>query len=346
MSLSADDANLHDDAHLEAALRDMHLIGPNEQPRCTPLTGGVSSDIWKVETRRGVFAVKRARAQLKVAQEWRAPIERNAYEVKWFRVANAVVPGCAPEVLGEDRALGLFAMTYLDPAAHPVWKEELRNGRVDVAFAAEAGRRLACIHAATAGDPRIAADFPTDATFHAIRLEPYLEATARAHPEVAGQLMMLSRATLARKVALVHGDISPKNILVGPAGPIFLDAECAWYGDPAFDLAFCLKHFLLKCLWTPDSAPDFLAAFQATADAYLASATWESRDQLEARVARLLPGLFLARADGKSPVEYITEAGKARVRRVAVPLIAESPARLATIVDRWSDELARSKDRP
>ena len=336
-----DNAEPSDESLVDDALRRMHLIDPDERSRCVPLTGGVSSDIWKVETRRGVFAVKRARAQLKVAQEWRAPIERNAYEVKWFRVANAVVPGSAPEMLGEDRALGLFAMSYLDPATHPVWKEELRAGRVDAAFAAETGRRLARIHAATAGDPQVATDFPTGETFHAIRLEPYLEATARAHPEIAGQLMSLSHATLARRVALVHGDISPKNILVGPTGPVFLDAECAWYGDPAFDLAFCLKHFLLKCLWTPNSTAEFLAAFHAMAAAYLKGAAWEPRDQLEARVARLLPALFLARADGKSPVEYITEAGKARVRRVAIPLIAAPPAHIAIVADRWSDELAR-----
>ena len=63
--------------------------------------------------------------------------------------------------------------------------------------------------------------------------------------------------------------MSPKNILVGPDGPIFLDAECAWYGDPAFDLAFCLNHMLLKCLAVPAAAPAFLDCFDALACAYL-----------------------------------------------------------------------------
>lgn len=335
------DANADaDEVALFLSLRRMGLIAPGEQPVAIPLTGGVSSDIWKVDTTRGPLAVKRARAQLKVAAEWRAPVERNAYEVKWFKVAGKVVPGAAPEVLGEDRQAGLFAMTYLAPEDHPIWKEELRDGRVDIAFAAEVGRCLGRIHAATAGDEKVAADFPTDATFHAIRLEPYLEATARAHPPVAERLMALSRATLATKRCLVHGDISPKNILVGPTGPVFLDAECAWYGDPAFDVAFCLKHLLLKCLWTPGATSAFLRAFDALLSAYLTEANWEPREELDKRIAHLLPGLFLARADGKSPVEYLTEKGRERVRRVALPLIAEPPAQTRIVRERWAASLA------
>ena len=328
-----------DETLLIAALVRMGFIAPGENPQIEPLTGGVSSDIWKVETARGPIAIKRARAQLKVAQAWFAPVERNAFETKWFRVAERVVPGATPEVLGEDRAAGLFAMRYLDPSDHPIWKDELRDGHVDLAFAAEVGRRLAAIHGATAGDPQIAADFATDATFHAIRLEAYLEATARAHPRVGERLMALSRDTLATKRALVHGDVSPKNILAGPRGPVFLDAECAWYGDPAFDLAFCLKHLLLKCLWTPPATSRFLMAFDALSKTYLAGVTWEPRAVLEARIAHLLPGLWLARVDGKSPVEYLDEAGKARVREVALALLARPPDTLDAIRAVWAREL-------
>ncbi len=332
-------AEVQDLVLLRTSLGSMGLLAPGETLRAAPLPGGVSSDIWKVETRAGPIAVKRARGRLKVAAEWRAPVERNAYEVAWFRTAGAITPGAVPKILGEDRAAGLFAMSYIDPARHPIWKDELRAGHVDIAFAAEVARRLARIDAATANDAKVAAAFRTDATFHAIRLEPYLEATARMHPAISAQLMQLSRETLAMRCCLVHGDVSPKNILVGPDGPMFLDAECAWFGDPAFDVAFCLKHFLLKCLWTPSAATRFLAAFGAFADAYLAGVDWEPRAGLEKRIARLLPGLWLARVDGKSPVEYLDEPGRARVRRVAVPLVATPPERLAEIRGAWAREL-------
>jgi 5-methylthioribose kinase len=324
---------------LAAILRRLGLV-EGASVRVTPLTGGVSSDIFKVEADGAVFAVKRALPKLKVAAEWQAPVERNRYEVAWMETARRIVPQAVPEVIGEDPGSGLFAMAYLDPATHPVWKEQLRDGIVDLAFAAEVGRRVARIHAATAGDAAVAARFATDHIFHPIRLEPYLEATARKHPAVAAQLLALSRETLATKKALVHGDVSPKNILAGPEGPVLLDAECAWYGDPAFDLAFCLNHLLLKCLWNRPAAAAYLAAFDALAASYLAGVTWEAPAETEARAARLLAGLFLARIDGKSPVEYVTaEADRALVRGTALPFVTEPPRRLGAIRNAWAGRL-------
>ena len=122
---------------------------------------------------------------------------------------------------------------------------------------------------------------------------------------------------------------------------VFLDAECAWWGDPAFDLAFCLNHLLLKCLWTPRAQAGFLACFDRLAGRYLAGVDWEAPDELERRAARLLPGLFLARVDGKSPVEYLTEErAKTRVRRVARALLARPVARLGAVRAAWAEELA------
>jgi aminoglycoside phosphotransferase (APT) family kinase protein len=329
------------DPDLLAALRRMGLAGPDETPRFTALTGGVSSDIFRVDLAAGPICVKRALAKLRVAADWRAPVARNLYEARWMRTAAGIVPQAVPHLLGQDEAAGALAMAYLAPEDHPVWKAELRDGRADPAFAAEVGRRLAAIHAATAKDPALAAEFPTDGIFYDIRLEPYLVATAAAHPDCAPALHALVETTRTTKRALVHGDVSPKNILVGPRGPVFLDAECAWWGDPAFDLAFCLNHLLLKGLWRPDSAPDFLACFGAMADSYRAGVDWEPADAFESRAARLLPGLLLARVDGKSPVEYLTDAGqKDRVRRVARALLLDPPETLARIRAAWAEELS------
>jgi hypothetical protein len=152
--------------------------------------------------------------------------------------------------------------------------------------------------------------------------------------------MALSRDTLETRIALVHGDVSPKNILVGPDGPIFLDAECAWFGDPSFDVAFCLNHLLLKCIWIPGAAERFLAAYDALRDAYVERVTWEPPEVFERRTARLLPGLMLGRIDGKSPIEYITaDADKARVRKLSARLIAAPVATLAEVRTAWIEHL-------
>jgi aminoglycoside phosphotransferase (APT) family kinase protein len=315
-------------------------IDDREGVRIEPLTGGVSSDILKISAGGRTVAVKRALPKLKVSADWQAPVERNRFEVAWLEAAHAIVPQAVPQVLAHDPATGTFAMPYLDPETYPVWKGQLRDGRVDPGFAAEVGRRIGRIHRATAGNRAVAERFATDHIFHPSRLEPYLEATARRHPAVAARLMDLSRATLATKQALVHGDVSPKNILAGPEGPVFLDAECAWYGDPAFDLAFCLNHLLLKCLWNGSAAADFLEAFRALAGAYLSEVDWAPPAEVEERAARLLPGLFLARVDGKSPVEYITaESDRELVRATAIPLLAEPVAGLEPVRRAWAQRL-------
>ncbi|MEK7245672.1 MAG: phosphotransferase, partial [Pseudomonadota bacterium] len=212
---------------LSRSLIRLGLLAAGESPSAAPLPGGVSSDIWRVDLDSGPVCVKRALARLKVAADWRAPVERNAFEAAWIECANGIVPGAAAKILGHDRAAGLFVMEYLPPATHRPWKEDLRQGRADLAFAATVGATIARIHAGTANDPGVAGRFATDGIFHAIRLEPYLEAAARAHPDRAEPLRALVARTAKTKLALVHGDISPKNILVGPAGPVFLDAECA-----------------------------------------------------------------------------------------------------------------------
>jgi aminoglycoside phosphotransferase (APT) family kinase protein len=319
-------------------LRESGLARSDEIPAAAALAGGVSSDIWRVELARGPVCVKRALPRLRVAQLWEAPVERNRYEYEWFRVAGDAAPQSVPRMLA--RADGVFAMEYLEPSLYPVWKELLRDARVDEAFAALVGRSLAAIHSASAGRKEVEKLFRTDDIFYAIRLEPYLVAAGRKHPDLSARLRALVKTTEHTKLALVHGDISPKNILAGPQGPIFLDAECAWYGDPAFDLAFCLNHLLLKCLWKPQAAEGYLDAFGALKNGYLSGVNWETPSALELRTATLLPGLMLARVDGKSPVEYLTsEPQRDAVRRAACPLIADPPQKLFSVLDAWRRSL-------
>jgi len=316
------------------------LCGEGEDLVFEPLAGGVSSDIWKVTTLSGAYCVKQALPRLKVAAVWEAPPERSHFEAEWLRVAGSIRPRNVPELIAEDIERNLIVMAYLPPERYPLWKAQLRDGNASAAFAGEVAAALAAIHAATAGAAAIAARFATDASFHAIRLEPYLEATARAHPSVADRLNALSADTARTKLCLVHGDVSPKNILAGPDGPVLLDAECAWYGDPAFDLAFLLNHLLLKCVWTPTAAPAFLHCFRSIAETYYRRIDWEQPQGLEARTAGLLPGLMLARIDGKSPVEYITaDADKALVRRFALGLLQDPVADITTIGNAWQREL-------
>ncbi len=326
-----------DEAAITASLVRMGVIGAGERPRLQPLDGGVSSEVWLIDMPGRRLCLKRALPRLKVAQLWEAPVGRNRHEFAWLRVAGRIVPEAAARLIGQDPVLGLFVMEYLDPAMYPVWKVLLGRGLADPATAAAVASRLALIHNRTAGDGEIARMFATDDSFYALRIEPYLIAPTRWHPDLAGPLGRLAHATAGTRLALVHGDVSPKNILIGRRGPVFLDAECAWYGDPVFDLAFVLNHLLLKCLLYPLAASRFLSCFGRLAETYLDSAEWGLREDIERRTAHLLPALTLARVDGKSPVEYVTsEVDKGRVRRFARALLNEPVDRLFAVRDAWS----------
>jgi aminoglycoside phosphotransferase (APT) family kinase protein len=306
----------------------------------TPLTGGVSSDIWRIETEKGMVCAKRALSKLRVNADWYAPVERNLFEARWLQVAHQACVACAPELLGQHPGLGVLVMQYLEPDHYRLWKQELHAGHADSQTAHAMGQVLSKIHSYAAKNSHLASEFPTDKIFFEIRLAPYLLATAERHPQLAHALEALVLQTQNNAKTLVHGDVSPKNILLGPQGPLLLDAECATWSDPAFDLAFCLNHLLLKCLWTPASTADFLHCFEVLTTSYLSSVDWEPPSDLEARAARLLPGLLLARVDGKSPVEYVTEEHqREHVRRVASTLLIKPASSLQEVAQAWAKDL-------
>ncbi len=319
------------------------LLPPGEVPQFVPLSGGVSSDIWLVRAGDTQFCVKQALGRLRVAAEWRADVSRNLTEVQWLTQVARLDAALVPAVLASDGSLAAFAMEYLSPDRHELWKSQLARGCVIPETAATVGRQLASIHAAFAKSPTASRDFDTGASFHALRIEPYLLATARAHPDLASVLEALADRCERTKLTVVHGDVSPKNIVLGARGPIFLDAECAWFGDPAFDVAFCLNHLLLKTLWIPSAERELLTSFDALAESYLQGVDWEPAATLEQRAARLLPALFLARVDGKSPVEYLTDdVSKNTVRRAARSMLRQPYDTLRDVRRAWGDRTARA----
>lgn len=320
------------------ALRELGLADRGEL-RGVPLAGGVSSDIWCIDTGSRLVCAKRALAKLRVAADWQAPVERNRFEARWMQVANDAAPGSAPALLGQHPGLGVLVMEYLPQLA--LWKHQLRDGQAETATARAVARTLATIHAHSAARPTLAEDFRSEAIFFDIRLQPYLLATAQRHTDLHARLNELVQTTRANARALVHGDVSPKNILIGQRTPVLLDAECATWGDPAFDLAFCINHLLLKCLWNAAAAQALIACFDAFCAAYLDRVDWEPPQSLQRRAAHLLPGLLLARVDGKSPVEYLTaQAQREQVRRVARALLFRPVDTLHSVGELWQRQLS------
>ncbi len=297
-----------------------------------PLTGGVASDIARVDLNGRFCCVKFALEKLKVAEDWRAPVHRNAAEYAWLTVVSAIAPASVPKLHGRSDRLNGFAMEYLDASQTELWKTRLLTGTPDPRDAAVVGALLGRIHAATSRPDFDRGPFHNQHDFWALRLDPYLIFTAARHPSLAAPLTALADRLHAADIALIHGDVSPKNIFLRDATPILLDAECATMGDPCFDVAFCLNHLVLKAVHRPGHAPLLRTSLAALWTAYAPQVSWEAPAALEARVAALLPALMLARVDGKSPVEYLDPAARQRVRDLAIPAIAAPVPRLDDLV--------------
>lgn len=303
------------------------------------LTGGVASDIAAIQVGDKRYCVKFALPKLKVAADWWAPVHRNAAEYAWLKVAADVVPESAVRLYGRSDTAHGFAMELVSGADTYLWKVAMLAGHTSRGEAKAVGDMVGRIHAAS-----IKPDFDTSAfqnrdDFRALRIEPYLTFTASRHVEVAPHLNVLADMLYRSKQVLVHGDVSPKNILIREGGPVILDAECATMGDAAFDPSFCLNHLVLKAVHMPAHCDTLLAESAQFWAAYAPHVSWEKAEDLEARICRLLPALMLARVDGKSPVEYLKTIQRDQVRQLALPLIAQPVSKLSEFVQDLTSRL-------
>ena len=164
------------------------------------------------------------------------------------------VPGAAPRVLGQHDAPGVLVMSYSPPARlRAVEGSCCATATPMPRPRAPVGAALARIHAATGGAPGARGAVPDrrDLPRHPPRALPARD-RARAIPTSRRRcdaLVATHRSDQASRWCMATS--ARRTSCSAPDGPVFLDAECAWWGDPAFDLAFCLNHLLLKCLWTP-----------------------------------------------------------------------------------------------
>lgn len=323
---------------LEHRLREAGLI-VSDAPVFRTLTGGVSSDIHLVEDAGRRFVVKQALARLKVKDAWFADTDRNRVEQDFLCYASGIIPGSVPQVLHADPEGAWFAMEYLE-SDWTNWKEALLSEQVNSAWAMIAGDTLGRLHRASWGDEEIGRRFDTLKNFTELRIEPYLLTTARRLP-VASEFLLGEADHLSRTaLALVHGDYSPKNLMFRGDCIKILDAEVAWYGDPAFDGAFLLTHLHLKAVRQPVLADRILRLVPEFWNAYGAALGSRANAELEERTVRLLISLLLARVHGKSPVEYLTcRAQRDWVTAQCLAHLPEPPAALSDFSRSWQDSL-------
>lgn len=340
-----DPLDIEDPQALLAYLRRTGRIGPDEQPRLTTLQGGVSNRTVLVEREAGeAWVLKQALAKLRVQVDWFSSPERiyrEALGLAWL--ARLAPPGSMTPLVFEDRAQHLLAMQAV-PRPHENWKMVLLSGRIQTGHVAQFATLLAAIHReGYLRRAELAEVFADRSFFESLRLEPYYSYSARQTPAAAGFLEALIRDTLARRITLVHGDYSPKNILIHQDRLILLDHEVIHFGDPAFDLGFALTHFLSKAHHLPSLRTKFAAAARECWQVYreaLGKPAWAA--DLEPRAVRHTLACLLARVAGRSPLEYLGPEERIRQRDLVLRVIPAAPARIADLVSRFEEGLCQS----
>jgi aminoglycoside phosphotransferase (APT) family kinase protein len=321
-------------------------IDADERPAISVLAGGVSNRTVLVERAGGeAWVVKQALGKLRVAVDWFSPperIHREALGLRWL--ARLAPPGTTTPLVFEDHEHHLLAMAAV-PLPHENWKMLLLAGRLDPDHVAQFARLLGTIH--RAGHERraeVAPVFADRGYFESLRLEPYYGYAAEQVPEAAPFLHGLIEETLARRDTLVHGDYSPKNVLVHGGRLVLLDHEVIHFGDPGFDLGFGLTHLLSKAHHLPAHRAAFAAAANAHWRRYretIGEVPWAA--DLEPRAARHTLGCLLARVAGRSPLEYLDAEERARQRAAVLRLMAVPPPAIDELVERFVAGLDRSE---
>jgi hypothetical protein len=293
------------------------VLAPGDAVTVTVLSGGVSSTTYLTETSRGRYVVKQPLPYLSVADEWPSTVTRAGIEAAAMRTLAHLVPDRLPALADYDP--GRFVLTMA--AAPPSWREwrsALLDGEVDVAVGSALGRLLGIWHRLTHQEPEVAARFASVDVFMELRGDPYYRTVARRRPDCATAVLACLDELLADRQCLVHGDFSPKNVLVGPSGLWVLDFEVAHFGNPVFDVAFLTHHLVMKAVHRRDCAARLLACATGFQAGY--------RDAggpviQEHALIRHIGALLLARVHGKSPAGYLTPAEATQVSELGVAMV-------------------------
>lgn len=312
----------------------------SEQLTIRALSGGVSNRTVLVCRGNGErWVLKQALSQLRVAEEWFSSplrIHREALGMRWL--AKLTPQDTVPRLLFEDHQHHLLAMEAVpDPCDN--WKSLLLAGVVDLDLVRQFGELLGTLHGRSSHlRDELSELFADTQFFESLRLEPYYLYTGGRLSESADFYRRLIQETRFHRHSIVHGDYSPKNILVHQHRLILIDHEVIHFGDPGFDLGFSLTHLLSKCHHLPlhrqafaKSALGFWRAYQST----VGSADW--LEDLQPRAVQHTLGCLLARARGRSPLEYLSETERERQANFVVQLMHSPPRTVSALTDAWVD---------
>jgi 5-methylthioribose kinase len=336
------DVDIEDPVSLLGYLREKDLIGAKETATFHKLKGGVSNRVVLVQLGdRAPFVLKQALGKLRVEVDWFCSPDRIHREALGLECLTSLAPpGTIPELIFEDFDHRLLAMKAV-PQPHQTWKSLLLAAAPEPQHVRQFGNLLGTIHRESAKRrDELLGNFEDRSIFDALRLEPYYRYTAAQVPQSARFLFDLIEETLAQSLTLVHGDYSPKNILVSKDRLVLIDHEVVHFGDPAFDIGFSMAHLLSKAHHRGRERRLFADAALLYWEAYLDSLERQSwQADAETRAVRHTLACCLARVSGRSPLEYLSAEERSVQQRITLTLLDHPPKRIAQVVEQFVSAL-------
>lgn len=326
------------DNALEYLRRKQWIAGPAQVEL---LSGGVSNFVLRVATPERCFVLKQSRPQLRTRDAWFSDLERIYREQEVMQALYPHLPDIVPEVLHVDRDNYVYTMSHA-PLDATVWKADLLSGGIDIAFGTQVGRALGRMHQVSVDHRDRFEAFRDHNVYVQLRVDPFYRRVQERRREVAAAIQPIIDQMLTLKDALCHGDYTPKNILVhpGPTGFTLVDYETAHLGDPTMDLGLFLTHLTLKAVRAPERSRDFIDLMREFWKRYCLEVQFCAHADLERRGVQHLGVCLLARIDGTSPVDYLTDEAKREFVRETGRAI------LLGKLTHWEDVWIRLLDRP
>lgn len=290
------------------------LVHFDEEVHVSHLPGGVSCRVWKIIRKNDQWVLKQALPKLDVAADWFSDVERIHREHEVMRQIDLVIPDSKiPKILHIDYKNHVYMMDFVRDASE-TWKSQMMRSVFNPESAKSAAKLLSQIHELSPKiDEKHQVEFKDQSYFVQLRIEAFHRFLTQKYPDLQLDINKLIDELCLEKTCLVHGDFSPKNMLVKSNGEIvLLDFEVAHWGNPVFDVAYCLGHLMLKA-WHLNKRDEIFELIISFLDSY------------NFKVNNLIPHLglmLLARMDGKSPVNYIQDSKlKDQIRSVAIDWI-------------------------
>ena len=296
------------------------VIKNEDNPQVEVLTGGVSNVVLAITTASQKLVLKQALAELAVSEKWVADQRRAIVEADAIELFNRLSPTQVPKLVFLDPERFILVLERV-PVGSTVWKSDLLAGVINPDIGLKLGATLASWHNYGEKNAEVKIKFMEDSLFEQLRIDPFYRFVAAKNPQIEVSIRKLINELEGDKTTVVHGDFSPKNIMVATNDDVYiLDFEVTHVGNPVFDLAFLIAHLLCKFFRTDDRLHAKLLA--NTAISFVEE--YQGVRRISPTLTKHASLIALARVEGKSPVNYLSAGAQHKLQTFTKAILANN----------------------